>query len=218
MIDLSRQANLIGEYPFKKAAIVGAGAIGSRYCVMFAQMGVPQIELYDGDLLGPENIAGGTFDSRMLGKKKVSSVKSITSLVTGANNIVIPVPDDYTGQKSDAEVLVIGVDSLDKRAAIIKAAIDGKAMENLRWLIDPRIGGYNTSVYTIDLSDKQQYANYLKTYDVTPEPLPCGMKSTAYVTNWCCAAGGNVLRCLTNGITPPYLQHWESAEAFTVVI
>jgi hypothetical protein len=213
MVDLSRQTNLVAPIDWD-CLVIGAGAIGSNAVATLVKMGVQSITLYDDDIVQDENLAPGLFDRRMIGKPKVLSVKSIVNLMTGFTGIIAK-PIAYVGQQEDAEVVVLGVDSLEARIAIFES-LDN--ISGMRYLIDGRIGGHNCSVYAVDVFDKRVRENYRETLNVEPAPLPCGSKATRYIVDWCTATIGNVIRCIANGQKPPYFQHWAAEEGQNIII
>lgn len=205
-IDLSRQTELINPTPLR-CLVIGAGAIGSTAVFTLMKMGFSHITLYDDDVLGPENIAGGVFDSRMIGKPKVKAVRSAITLLTGMTVTKI-VDSLYTGQAEEADIVVVGADSLEKR----KAIWDTLNVKDARLLIDGRIGGHNCSVFAVPLADESCVADYLKTFESEPEPLPCGMKTTFYIVERVAAGIGNAVRAFVNGDSLPFFQHWQAED------
>lgn len=175
-MDLSRQSNIIKRSPAGiKMLIIGAGGIGSNAAYMAACMGIGKITVYDPDDVGEENIA-----PQFYGVPDVGLSKALTLAVSINNTIgervVKGVPERYVNQRERANIVLIGVDSLQKREDIW--------IENdIRWdvWLDGRMGGTMFTLYTVT-RDREKAIRYMDSLKATEMELACGMKATAFIT------------------------------------
>jgi hypothetical protein len=218
-LDGSRQSELIPTDTLAmRATVIGAGAIGSNVVPMLVRTGFTEVLLYDDDLLQSENVGGGLFDARMIGKPKVRSVATLGHTISGVK-VVTPIMQVFADQQVDTPFVFIGVDSIEVRVQLIPLFF---AMEHVKVIVDGRIGGHSTMVYTIDKRAEDGGATALervmKTLTVEPLPLPCGQKATAYNTLLCAGfMGGAVARALNN-LPPTFMQYSEGDSGMLLTV
>ena len=173
-MDLSRSENLVDPKKLpQKVAIIGCGAIGSHVAICIAAMGVPEIILFDGDVVAEENLSPAGFFQWQIGAPKV---EALAELVKGKNpQCVVRTEGNYFNQSIVADIVFIAVDSLKVRQDI--ASMLGRW--NIHLLADLRMGDTLLSQYTFVGDEISKYPGMLE--GESTSELPCGNKATAFI-------------------------------------
>ena len=161
-------------------SIIGCGAIGSFTAIALAKMGFnKKMHLYDGDVVGIENVGVQLFGPKHIGMPKVEALKDLLLSLTTLepDNIVCnhTMVDSTTPMKRI--MTVVGVDSMKARQ-LIWNKLKGKVPV----LIDGRIGGQVVRVFTVrnDYESMNYYAGTLYS-DEEAVDLPCAERNVADV-------------------------------------
>lgn len=183
-MNFSRQTELIPEESHGlKIALIGLGGIGSHVLVTLSKMGFNNVEAWEHDILGEENLGGGLFDSRKVGKPKTDAVASLCLITSGTKQKLNQSMYTEESDQIDADIVILAVDSFKGRADIYDAMCKNES--KFRYLIDSRMGGHSFNVFSMPGEDLDAVINWRQLLDREDPPLPCGMKSTAYVSSSC---------------------------------
>lgn len=210
-LDLSRQSEIVKGSPADvKLLIIGAGGIGSNVAYVSACMGFESIEVFDDQVVGPENVAPQFYAEEDDGILKVDALgQNIRLFIEDID--ILGRPELYTRQKVEADIVIVGVDSMVARRQIwLHNQIKG-----WKWWIDGRMGGRVANVITVK-NERPQWERYWNEYlDEKAWPTTeqsCGMKATAFMTKGIIPGLiGNTLAMLLNGEEPPFFQMFNTA-------
>lgn len=158
--------------------VVGAGAIGSFYVMTLAKMGFKDILVYDSDKIEDHNIANQMYPEYYKGMEKVEALQKVTDAYAGVKIKFINKfwhPDNA----QIADIVVMATDNMDARIAIWNYYKD---KENVRLIVDGRMGAQVSRAYSVDMSKNDEKAFYQSTLypqkDATPDR--CTMKSIIF--------------------------------------
>lgn len=181
-LDLSRQKDLVVSPEAGKVLVVGGGAIGSNVAVTLALTGI-KVHIVDGDNLSKENLAPGLFSGKKLGRPKHEAIAAAVAALGGDASLVTGENKWFSPESAEGyDVVVLAVDSLEVRREIYEALSETEDFERIL-VVDGRIGGHITTVFTVwTYEERQMYLPYLQG---EVEELPCGRKATAYITRIC---------------------------------
>jgi molybdopterin/thiamine biosynthesis adenylyltransferase len=181
---LSRQADLIPEAAATvSVAIVGMGAIGSNVFEVLARTGVKNFTVYDGDDLAPENVYPGAFSMEDVGLPKTEAMPLRVARDLGIElNVTrrgwFKVEDEHEFH----DVWVVCTDNMKSRQQAWEVV---KSQNLSRVYIDARMGGAGYEVYKVRSTDSA-WAEVFETENLVnindDNDLPCGQKSTAFLT------------------------------------
>jgi hypothetical protein len=160
-------------------SIIGCGAIGSFTAIALAKMGFKKMHLYDGDIVGIENVGVQLFGPPHIGMPKVHALKELLlTLTTTKSEDIFTYPDMVDNTTPIKRLItVVGVDSMKARK-LIWNKLGGK----VPLLIDGRIGGQISRVFTVrnDYTSMNNYAETLYSDEEAVE-LPCAERNVADV-------------------------------------
>ena len=122
--------------------IIGCGAIGSTLAEMLTRMGVPELTIYDMDIVTPHNLTNQEYLHRHIGKPKTESLQELLKEINP--NIHITDKGEYTNQRLSGHIFLC-VDNIDLRRNILKQNLQN---QTIKTVFDFRMG----------LTDAQQYA------------------------------------------------------------
>ncbi len=175
-LDLSRQQLLvprtIGETTF---LVIGAGSLGSNVTNVLCRLGAGSVTVFDRDTLSSANVAPGFAGMNWLGEPKVGALANKLYDELGVR--ITPVASRYKGQRVDADIVVVTVDSMQARRDIwaVRQRIEGWVL----W-IDTRMGKDQAGVYVVRTS--ADHAWYEASIAREGAALACGEKATAPIS------------------------------------
>lgn len=165
-------------YPIQ---IVGAGGNNNMLGVTLARMGVPEIHIWDDDVLEKRNYAmEPAYVADDLGRLKVEAMRqSISRVMAGFENQpeVVIHPEKVTAETELNGIVVTGVDSMASRKAIWQA-IKRNFLE-IALLIDTRSGGTELEILVLSPVDVERVNLYETTQlydDDQVKPAVCGSR------------------------------------------
>ena len=139
MIDVEK----LHETPIK---IIGTGSIGSFLCLALTKMGAHMVEVWDDDLIDEVNISNQFFRKKDMGEYKVDALQSLIGDFEDISIMVNPVK--YSGIENKLNnIAITALDSMIPRKRIWDS-IKGK--EDVKLLIDPRMGGRVARIYAVN--------------------------------------------------------------------
>lgn len=215
-LNLSRQADMIGDLSRISALLVGAGGANSNAAHLMGSMGITQMTIVDFDTVSPENIAPGFFPnygtSTPMNRPKAEVVRRGLATVL-ADSV-------FLGSVTAInETIESAFERLNYRYNLIVVAPDNIAARRWSWenlfrrattYVDLAMGGKTAECFCIQRGDDdriRKYTNSLQSFDTTP--LPCGMKATAPLTMGALPLMlGQILHDISNDIEPPYFQQY----------
>jgi len=178
--------------------LVGAGALGCAILLGLVKMGfgvMNRITLSDFDLCELHNLSNQWFRKShvLLGRAKVEALAEMVALI-GERNLV-PVKARFTGDESRpvGPVVVLAVDSLEERSRIWSRL---KQRDDVRFLIDARMGAQVLEVHALDLErdDTESYERSLDVPDGDAYEQPCTERAIFYTVLGGAAFVGSILR------------------------
>jgi molybdopterin/thiamine biosynthesis adenylyltransferase len=179
-MDKTRQMDLVHAATLNMTAVtmIGTGGIGAATALALAKLGIPQMFLYDGDIIEDVNIPTQLLKVSDIGKPKAESValmlREYSDEIGGS---VFTTRVEATTQLPGTSVTISSVDSIESRKTIWEAV---KASHG-RWYLDARMGAEVFQLYTVDTADPGWYEEHLSTLseDEVPDE-PCTAKATIY--------------------------------------
>lgn len=166
--------------------IIGTGAIGSFVAMALTKMGIKNIITWDHDKIEEHNIANQIFPVDSVGKRKAIATREMVKQFSGED--ICTMAMKITGAKAYAAmqqafpvnrfVLVLAVDSLDVRRAIVE---DLRMAYGLQ-VIDARMGAKTYRVMTFQPTLARELTDYLATLVSDKDAVQerCGQKSIIY--------------------------------------
>lgn len=160
--------------------IIGCGGIGSFVGYNIGMLGLAQnLILWDNDTVEPHNIPNQNFLLEHVGMRKAAALADFIERKTG---IKPRIKERFFTEDSHIleGIVILCTDNIDSRKLVYA---DVKDRENVRALIDGRLGGESFVIYTTLLnsdSDKQNYEATLFDAEETEE-LPCTAKAVIYI-------------------------------------
>jgi molybdopterin/thiamine biosynthesis adenylyltransferase len=165
-----------------RVSIIGAGGIGAPATLALAKMGVPQIEVWDSDTVGEENLGPQIYGPKEVGIPKVLALSRFIKRHAPWCDLTTK-HAMYEGEDLDCDVIVAAVDSLSTRK-VIWGAIDN---DSRRLLVDPRMGAEVLTVFAvIPAEDHEWYpaeleGEALEATCTSKATFHCGLVSGAMV-------------------------------------
>lgn len=203
MIDHTRHEQIFDAKNIS-VTLIGGGGIGALTALVLAKMGVARLTIYDGDLVGPENIATQWLRLSDVGIPKVTAIRKQIYDLAGEMNVVTK-PYKVEGERVRDYIVISAVDSITSRQKIWPGVQAG-------WYIDARMSAEIFHLHTINMEDPDQVSTYsrqlgrLREEDV-PEEV-CTAKATIYTAALAAAYIGNAVKSIiVNGDHPNFLAH-----------
>lgn len=175
-MDFSRQRQLFDPTTLLwSIQLVGCGSTGSAIALAIGKLGVPELSIWDADVVEEVNCAGQVlFGPRHIGMAKVEAA-SQTLRELAPWTTVTPVEQQYTGQPLRG-IVIAAVDSMASRSAIWKRV---RMNVEVSRFIDTRVGGEFGECFTIrpcHIEDVEMYEGFLFP-DAEAFHLPCGAEA-----------------------------------------
>lgn len=175
----SRSSGIINPDTTRPVTIIGCGSIGSFAALTLAKMGFQKFNLYDGDIVGVENVGCQLFGWEHIGEKKTEALKKLLVQLSPAKPEDITcfgfVENDTTLPRT---ISVMAVDSMS-----IRNLIWSKVKNKAQFMVDGRIGGQVIRVFSARPRDEQSCKEYEDTLysDEDSVELPCTQRNVADV-------------------------------------
>lgn len=134
-IDRSRQYDLFRPEQASPVTVIGVGGVGSALAIALAKMGVPELAVYDFDVVGDENLASQWYRARDIGRPKAEAIAEAAREYASADI-------DARGERYEDQPLrgavIAAVDSMDMRLRIWEQV---KLNPDVELFVDARMGG-----------------------------------------------------------------------------
>ncbi|MBI3115079.1 MAG: ThiF family adenylyltransferase [Candidatus Kerfeldbacteria bacterium] len=134
--------------------IVGAGRTGSWLTILLAREGYAPLTVYDGDVVGPENVTQAYWPSHV-GRLKVEALAEVLRQTSGVDLTVET--RAFTAHDSPRGIVIAAVDSMEQRQVIWNQV---KHNLSVPLFIDTRVGGPVGMIYTINPIDPLEVDYY----------------------------------------------------------
>ena len=143
--------------------IIGVGAIGSTVAEMLTRMGVPELHIYDMDIVTPHNLANQMFlhEHSTTACPKESALIDLCRLINPG--IIITPHGAYTNQRL-AGYIFLCVDNIDLRREICQAQT---VNPYIKAIFDFRMGLADAQHYAADWANPKHKENLLNTMQFT---------------------------------------------------
>ncbi len=187
--------------------IVGAGSLGGAILLCLGKMGFGirnRLTVTDFDRCEAHNLATQWFRPShvLLRRPKVDALSEMMAWI--CDREVTTVQARFTGQETRpvGPVVILAVDSLEERRRIWQRL---KQRNDVRLLLDARMGAEVLEVYCVDLPPQENTAAYEASLEVDGEPFrePCTRRAILYTALGGAAMVGSLLRAYTRGETFP---------------
>lgn len=155
-----------------RVALVGAGGIGAPCALALAKMGVHHLEVWDPDVVGPENIGPQMYSQKHIGQFKVNTLKNFLRSQAGWCKVTAHTELYRANTEHDCHVVVVGVDSLRARKDIW-ASINH---DLCGLVVDARMGAEVLNVFSVVPKEDGEW--YATTLEGVPVEAKCTAKST----------------------------------------
>lgn len=180
-LDLTRQQDLCNAQDMEglRVTIIGAGAIGGVTTLFLSKMGVPEVEVWDGDTVEEHNVPNQMFGPNFIGMHKVEGLQVVCENLVGAD--IKTHAENYTDQELKG-VVISAVDSMKVRESIWKAVIAQRA--DIPLYIDARMGGLAGWVQAVEPNNPAHRLEYEATLytDAEAQEEACTARAIIYNT------------------------------------
>ena len=179
MVTRPRSAGLIDHDLAGQCAvlIIGCGAIGSNLVEYLVRMGIGIINVFDGDIVNPENIEPQAFVPEDVDLPKPRAIKMYADIID-PDVAVIPHETVWRSDRHSFggmfDVVISGVDSMETRIDIARALLPGEFVH----YIDARMGANVVEIFHVTPNNVEDYVALLAS--AKPMSVPCSMKAIAY--------------------------------------
>jgi molybdopterin/thiamine biosynthesis adenylyltransferase len=172
--ELSRQEALgIPPEALKRnITVLGAGGIGSPAVLGLTKTGFEKISVIDYDIVEEHNVGSQLYDPRDIGELKSDALidKAMSFMGKEQSLISIPaqirMPMEMTEFIKDTDILVLAVDNNRARYNAIAAAVqEHEEGGRIKYVVDARLNGFQSTVYSVDLSNKEERDKYMKSLE-----------------------------------------------------
>lgn len=173
----TRQLNIFdpSHYNHYRIAVIGCGAIGSFTALTLGKMGFTDFILFDKDKVEEHNIPNQFFKFDYVGYYKTEAVRyGVNSHCR--NTDIREKRKKFIKDDLESYIVISAVDSLRERKKIYRECLK----QDVRLLIDGRMGGEVLTVYTVDLTNKKAREDYEKSFKIKAIEIPCTERSIIY--------------------------------------
>ena len=173
---------------------MGAGSIASYIALALAKAGVPDITVYDHDVVESHNVPMSTYRESDIGRLKVDALAERINYETGIS--IRTHATKYRDQPIGRGSLIVSIDTMEDdgcgRIPIWQKVKDSLSIDIM---IDTRIDRWLGEIYTIVPTHASDQKNYEQTLhpDTEMAQQVCGFHG---ITTMSMAVAGNAVNCL----------------------
>lgn len=150
VLNITRHRNTFDPQPVIEAghtiSVVGAGSLGSQVVEALARLGLPNIEVFDDDVVEAHNVPNQAFGLAEIGKPKVDALAEIILRDTGIR--ITARRERYNGKQRLGSIVFCCPDSMATRRLVFESGCRMKL--HVQVLIESRIGVDQGRVYLIN--------------------------------------------------------------------
>tara|TARA_R100000808_G_scaffold22546_1_gene49088 strand:- start:23042 stop:23686 length:645 start_codon:yes stop_codon:yes gene_type:complete len=170
--------------------ILGCGAIGSSAATQLVRMGATNLNLYDMDIVGNENIGVSMFSSKHIGLDKTEALQKMCLEINQECDVRAIQGEFERHLPSGNDFIILGFDSMSSRLEAVTNILN---FEKPEYLIDGRMGAEHYQQYVFKKPTLSQYK--LTWYsDEEGDSEPCNAKATSYCSNMSGSFISNTIR------------------------
>lgn len=160
-MDLSKQLDFFNPDALhdEEVHIIGLGAIGSTVAEMIARMGVPNIHLYDFDIVDAHNLANQCYFNDAIGAPKIAALSDMLNYINESAKITEHRKGWQPGDQLSGYVFLC-VDDIDTRRAIVQ---ENEYNTMVKGMFDFRMGLEDAQHYACDWSEHENIKKFLQT-------------------------------------------------------
>jgi len=176
-----RQKDILDKAELVGVAVLGCGASGSGVGIQLAKLGVPMLELYDGDTVEEHNLPNQYFPNSSLGQNKATALKRVIEQYTPMELLPMVVAHDKyfgEGDRLTSEIVFLCVDGFDNMRRVFNRIL--RENRGVNWVIATRMGAEYFEVWNINMKNEEEVAIYLESLEGESMPLPCTGRSVIY--------------------------------------
>lgn len=192
-----RQLDLVDGKIFKTPiTCIGAGGTGSFIVLTLAKMGFGDITVYDDDTIEEHNISNQFYRLDQIGQEKVYALAQLVEAFDGVK--IVPYASRWDSKRELNGCVITAVDNMETRKAVFNAC---RRNPYTPWIIDPRIGGQQVEVYTVNMQNTRSKQAYEKSLwdDRDTSPLPCTAQAIMYTALSAASFVSNQVRLALSG-------------------
>lgn len=162
-------------------SVIGLGTVGSNVAVELARMGVGSMSLIDGDVVEAHNLPSQAYTLADLNRPKADALLDRVRAVSDHVRLDATQAMLVGGESFPAGPVVLAVDSMDARRAILEGSVAWRPSHSL--VIDARMGGEIVQLYAFDPSHQSSLDRWTAEWHPSERsaPLPCGGRSVSFV-------------------------------------
>lgn len=204
-MNFSNQISLIQPHLLNniKVDLIGVGGIGSPTALTLAKMGIPDIRIFDADLVSDHNLPNQIFRLTDIRRPKVVAVKEVVESFSDAK--ITPIQEMFDGSQKLEGVVISAVDSMTARKRIWESV---RFNINVPFYIEARMGAEVLRLYSLDPRDPDDISRYELTLYSSDEALHqrCTEKSIIYTV------------MVASGLIASQVKKWLNAETINFEI
>lgn len=178
-LDWSRQLHILPP-THTGATVVGLGHLGSAVAMALAKMGIGcrdstgELVLWDGDIVGTENILASMYSPRSIGRPKATALQELIEMMCPTR--VRSVASNFTRTDIiDTPILVVATDDLPTRKFIVEAAL-----RDVEFVVDVRSGLWQLDFFAFRPEMAEEKSKWDASFNGPVEELPCGGRAVAF--------------------------------------
>lgn len=186
-------------------AVVGLGTLGSWAALALAKMGVPRIELWDGDKVETVNMPLQVYSPDDHGETKAVAMEGMVLPYYTDNPTSSPYLSAngmWDGHPLDHRFIISGVDSFEARRQLFAEG----PTDTTTHFIDLRSGRETLLTYCVTMASDAERMAYIESLTVDPIDLDCKEQGIVYVGMRAGAEAAAMVAGLLRGFKPPFSQ------------
>lgn len=175
-----RQQEILSPVEMKdeSVTVIGVGGIGSPTVKALAQMGIPEMLIYDDDIAQDHNRAYQSFRTQDVGRHKVTAIKEIVAELSDTK--IETITERYTGQDRLSGIVIAAVDTMAARKTIFESVV---YRPSVKLYVEARMGAEVLRLYTLRPQEPDKidwYQTHMLYDDEEAEPLVCTAQAINY--------------------------------------
>ena len=182
-VSYSRQQDFVDPMAAKNlhVSVLGLGTVGSHAAVELARLGVGSFYLVDGDTVEDVNLPSQAYTTADVGRTKAEACAERVQAVSDHATVTAEQKMLAGGEVFEAGVVILGVDDMDARKAIVDLSLAWRPSYPL--VIDGRMAGQTLQLFAFNPADQGQLDKWAAFWFPADEAMavPCGGRSVSYI-------------------------------------